>query len=221
MWEGDEGRGMTLTTEITFADLITAREDELADLREAYEEFLAYGEDEHGDGQESWPAELVQQVAMLNETAKTIQQRIHVLERYREQYDDDTFEIAMLTGQELSDIETELRGEAATRDVGVDVLQAERKQKVVDAATVDAPEDVPRVDGTPAPSECGNPLAFALYEAVERFNGSGDMDFRAPGFESEADSVASNLSPDQITTATSATDSGPDDASTPGPGNDS
>jgi len=67
--------------------------------------------------------------------------------------------------------------EAQQRGVDVDVIQTKRNALTVDAATVDAPEDVPTDDG-PTPSECPNALTLSLWELVELYNNSGSVDFQ-------------------------------------------
>lgn len=189
----------TITTAVTFDDLASAYDDELDDLRDAYDDVTDLATDRFGDDALDRPVpsdadaapddltELVvlqQQALAYNEAAKQIQQRQHVIGRLADAYGDAPFEIAMLTGAELMDIETELRMEANKRGVNVTALTALRQQLVVDAATVDAPDAVPRDDDdSPVPSECPNPLTLALYEQVETLNAAGDTGFTAPGFE--------------------------------------
>lgn len=172
-----------ITTTVTFQDLIDAYDTELGQLRDAYEETVAYAEEEYGENRAAWPDDLRQQARAYDEGAKAIQKRQHVLERFRDEWQGDRFEIKMLAGSELTAIETDLRMEAHREDVAPETLQAERKQQVADVACMDAPPEVPRDDSdSPTPSACPNPLTLAIYEAAERFNSSGATDFRAAGF---------------------------------------
>lgn len=186
-----------ITTTVTWGDLISQHDDELADLRDAYDEIADLAREEYGDDalDRTLPgdADLLddaerdlyvyqQQAAQYDEAAKTIQNRKHVLETLREEFGDGDFEIKMLTGEETMDIETELRMLAQRKDVSVDTIQIRRNGLTVDAATVDAPEGVPQ-DGAddPAPSLAPNPLTLALWEQVQRFNNAGATDFRPEG----------------------------------------
>lgn len=179
-----------ITTTVTFEDLITDHDADLSDLKAAYEEVVEYAREEYGPRPE-WPDSIRQLAEMYNESGKSIQSRQHVLETLRDAYGDGAFTIKMLSGAELTDIETELRMEAQKRGVGTDTLQAKRQQLTTDRATVSAPEGVPTDDdGSPAPSEGPNPLAISLYEQVERLNTAGAADFRAPGFADATDGAA-------------------------------
>lgn len=211
----------TITTTVTFSDLITHNDPELDQLRDAYEDAVEYGTDEYGtDERHAWDSNLRQQVSMYDEAAKAIQSRQHVLQELADEYEDDAFEVKMLSGSELLDLETELRMEAQRKGVGVDALQARRKQLTVDAATVDAPDEVPRDDdGSPVPSECPNPLTIALHEQVESLNTAGGGDFRAPGFGESTGGVASGTSGTLDASSPTSNDSLPSDETTPDSGN--
>lgn len=204
---------MTITTTVSWADLIGHAQDELDEYRDAYDELDAqltaeYGEDARDrtlpqdpdllseDERDLWVYRT--QMSQYDEAAKSSQQRIHVLERCREEYGDGTFEIRMLTGSETVEIETEMRAEANRRDVTLDVVQSQMYTRTVDRATVDAPEGVPREDGDPVPSECPNALTLALWEQVNAFNTAGATDFQAGGLGDDDPAPAS-------TPATSAT----------------
>lgn len=218
----------TITTTVTFDDLSTAYDDELAELREAYEDVVAFAEEEFGpdafdrpipedgdEGDREALATLKQQARVYEESGKSIQNRQHVLDSLKESYSGMDFTIKMLTGSELMDIETELRMEAQAKGVEVSTLQATRKQLTVDAATVDAPPEVPRDDdGNPTPSECPNPLTFALHDQIERLNTSGATDFRAPGFGDETDGLPASSGP-PTRAGEASSDLDPTDGSTP------
>lgn len=196
----------TITASVTFADLINAYDAELADLKDGYEETVAYIEEEWGtdardrpipaDAQDLDDADLQHLAAMrtlaqaYDESGKQIQQRNHALETLADACDGDTFEVRMLTGAELMDIEKTLKLKAQAEGVDREIVEHYRKALVVDAATVEAPEGVPTDDGDPQPSEAGNPLTLALYEAVETLNQAGAVDFRAPGFGDRDHSAA-------------------------------
>ena len=209
----------TITTTLTFDDLIASYDPELDELEDAYHDVVEFAEDEYGDNMGQWPKSVRAMASMFDQSGKSIQQRRHVLETLRDEYDDGTFTIKMLTGSELIDVETRLRMEAKSRDVEVAELQTYRQQLTADAATVEAPEGVPRDDDdSPLISECPNPLTLAIHEHVERLNTSGSVDFRAPGFGDRtlsADSSSPELptqskatSSDTATDAESSTDSG-------------
>jgi len=172
-----------ITRTLTFDDLIAQYDHELTDLRERYEETTAHAREEYGDDPEEWPEDVRQEVQLLNQSKATIDQRVHALETLREEYDGDTFEVKMLTGNELADIETELRAEAQQRDLDTDHLETLRQRLAVDKATVDAPTGVPTSEDGPVPSMCPNPLTMALFESVQRLNNAGTTDFRASGFD--------------------------------------
>lgn len=187
----------TPTTTLTFGDLATQYDDELAELREAWQELTDWIQEEYGEDAIDWnptnadlDGENMERFATVqatreayDEAGKAIQQRQHALDTLADEYGSDPFEIQMLTGQQLMDVETELRMDAHRRDVDVQLLQAQRRGVVVDEATVSAPEGVPTDDdGSPTPSKCPNPITLGLYDRVEVLNNAGTTDFRAPGF---------------------------------------
>lgn len=216
----------TPTTELTFDDLRAQYTDELADLREAWQELTDWISDEYGDDALDWDPtnadlddEGMEQLATVqatreayDEAGKAIQQRQHALETLADEYGSDPFELRMLTGQELMDIETDLRMEANRKDVDVSLLQAQRRGSVVDTATVTAPEGVPTGEGGPTPSECPNPLTMALYDQAEVLNNTGSVDFRAPGFGDEASGGRPSTSGTPTTSGLSSSASAPTDA---------
>lgn len=188
---------MPITTTVTWQDLQTAHDDELADLRDAYDELREKARAEYGDDAltQDLPTDpdnlsdderalyvYQQKVNQYDSAAQSIQKRQHILGQLADEYGDGAFELKMLTGTEMMDVEAELRMEAQQRDVSVDVIQVKRNALTVDAATVDAPEGIPREDGSPVPSACPNALTLALWEQVERFNSAGATDFRPVGF---------------------------------------
>jgi len=143
---------------------------------------------------------------MYERSAKQLQKRVNLLEYLRGELGDGAFEIKMLSGQETMQTEVDLRTDAQASDADSQTLQLKRNQKAVDAATVDAPEGVPRVtkmdeDGNeyedPVPSECPNALVNTLYQKVEQFNSAGDPDFRAEGFggDTTPDASVSSAAP--------------------------
>jgi len=206
---------MPLTTTVTWQDLIHHYDDELADLSDAYTELQTLANDEYGDDALSNPPTdqqqqaIQQQAQRYEEAVETIQKRQHVLEQLREEYGAGDFEIKMLSGSETMDIETELRMEAQQRGVDVDVIQTKRNALTVDAATVDAPEDVPTDDdGSPVPSECPNALTLSLWELVELYNNSGSVDFQPEGVgNSDAATPPTVASPTPSTSDKSSTES--------------
>jgi hypothetical protein len=190
---------MPITTDVTWADLRSAHDDELDELRDAYEEIQALATDEYGDDalqrplpndpdaldddrRDLWVYQ--QQTQQYDEAAKSIQKRQHMLGRLADEYGDGAFTIQMLSGEQAMDIETELRMYAQSNDdLPMAAVELRRNALTVDAATVDAPEGVPRDgDGSPVPSECPNALTLALWEQVEAFNNAGETGFRAEGF---------------------------------------
>lgn len=223
----------TLTTTVTFDDLIAHYGDELQELRDAYDDVLDRIRDDFGeagidaavpqdaaDEEDARLGSLQQTANLYSESAKSIQKRQHVLERLRADYSSDTFELKMLSGSELADIETELRMEAQRRDVAVEALQAERQRRVADAATVDAPPEVCDDDGTPVVSEAPNPLTLSIYEMAEQLNQQGGLDFSPPGFGDPIGTGArSSASPRTSGSPLSASSS--TDESTPPTGDDS
>lgn len=198
-----------ITQTITFDDLIADYDDELAGLREGYDDLISWAEDEYDDQpQHAWPEDVQAAIQRFDQQAKNIQNRQHVLETLRDEYDDDTFELKLLTGSETMDIETEIRMEANRKNIEPHVLNSRREQILVDRATVDAPEAVPTDDdGSPTPSECPSPLVQSLSEYAERLNTAGETDFRAPGFETDVDSSATPT-PSEETSSSSAPTTG-------------
>lgn len=185
-----------ITTTVTFDDLIAQHESELADLRESYEDVQDLLADEFGvdpdhiqtapdvddDHDRETLAGLIQTRQVINQSIEENQKRIALLRELSGHYDGDTFEIAMLTGEELMDVETTLRMDANDADTDMQQVQTKRKQHVVDAGVTDAPEGFPTDDdGSPVPSDAPSNLMLSLYQAVETFNSAGTVDFRAPG----------------------------------------
>jgi len=215
-----------ITTEVTWQDLIGAYDDELDELRDAYDELDDLAREEYGedwrdrplpddpqalpeDDEDLWVYQ--QQAAQYDSAKQSIEKRQHLLGRLREEYGDGDFEIQMLSGSETMDIETELRMLANKRDVSVDAIQVRRNALTVDAATVDAPEGVPREDGSPVPSEAPNALTLALWEQVESYNNAGEIDFRAGGFgETDRPDPTGESSAPPTDSAPSSTPSAPD-----------
>jgi hypothetical protein len=227
---------MTLTTTITFADLITAVKDELDDLEAQYDDTKALIEAE-------WDADpfdmelpdlsdvddedtmqlvgLAMNAMQLEESAKESQKRLHVLKQLREEYDDGRFELRMLTGQEVMDIETQLKMKAQREGVDRGAVNHERHAKVADTCVVDAPEGFPTDDdGDPKPSDGPQALMFALYNQCERLNSSGATDFTAPGFGDATASTATGASAPPSTSPDSPVPSAPTDANTDASGTD-
>jgi hypothetical protein len=208
---------MTITTKISWSDLIAVYDTELDDLREAYDELCTQAEHEYGEGWQSPPTTdeklqvYQQQAQQYDEAAKSIQKRQHLLDQLPEEYGDGEFELKMLTGEETMQVETELRMLAQQEDVSVDVIQVRRNALTVDAATVDAPEGVPREDGSPVPSECPNALTLALWEQVESLNNAGETGFRAEGFGDTTGLSTADTSAAPTPSAASSTPSAPDD----------
>lgn len=196
---------MPITQTVTWADLHAELSDELADLRDAYDEIREQAIDEYGEdaldrtlpddpdnvadeNRDLWTYQ--RQIDQYNQAKQSIDRRINVLERLEDEVGSGDFEIKMLTGNETMDIETRLRLKAQERNTAVDTIQHLRELWVVDAATVDAPEGVPRDDDdSPLPSECPNALATSLYERINKLNNAGAADFQTAGFgESDATS---------------------------------
>jgi len=202
-----------ITTTVTWTDLTTANDDELADLRDAYDEIRDLATDEFGENALDRPLPqdpdalddetrtlwvYQQQAQQYQQAAESIEKRQHALERLAKEYGDGDFEVAMLSGRETMDIEAELRGMLGD-DVDMGMVELRRNGMTVDAATVDAPEGVPRDDdGSPVPSECPNALTLALWEQVEAFNNAGETGFTASGFgdsDRPAPTVAQSATP--------------------------
>jgi len=181
---------MSLTTTVTFADLADAYDGELSDLTDAHEDLVAHAEAEYGDAPE-WPREVVGLSQAIDESVKRIQQRQHLLgDVLADEYPDGDFTLRMLTGSDMEAIEADLRMEADTRDadLGGGELETYRKQVTVAASIESAPGDLPTGDDADREAvrdAYPNALLLALHEQVERFNGAGDVDFRARGVGSD------------------------------------
>lgn len=219
---------MNITTTVTWGDLISAYDTELSDLKDAYDEIRSLATDKYGEDALDRPLPsdpdhvpddemdlyiYQQQANQYDSGAQTIQKNKHVIETLREELGDGTFEIKMLTGGETMAVETELRMLAQQKDVSVDKIQLRRNALTTDRATIDAPEGVPREDGSPKPSEAPNALTMALWQQVERFNNAGATDFRPEGLgESDpAPSPTAEMSNPPMPTDASPSDSDPTD----------
>jgi hypothetical protein len=207
-----------ISTTVSWADLTAAYDTELDDLRDAYNELCTQAESEYGEGWQSHPATdetlqvYQQQAQQYDEAAKSIQKRQHLLKQLKAEYGDGNFELKMLTGKETMQVETELRVLAQQEDVSIDVIQVRRNALTVDAATVDAPEGIPRDDdGSPVPSECPNALTLALWEQVESLNNAGETGFTAEGFGDSTRLSTADTSATPTASAASSTPSAPDD----------
>jgi hypothetical protein len=226
---------MTISTTVSFADLIAAVERELDDLRAQYDDAVALIEEEYDedamDAEMPDPADvddqdmmqlagLVRNVMLLDRQAQESQKRKHALEQFEDRYGGGEFELKSLTGQEVMDIETTIRLEANREGVDKSVFSAQRKQEIVDVAVTDAPDWFPSDDDSnPVASQAPQALMFALYEQAETLNSSGATDFTAPGFgetafSSAESSATPSTSPPSPTpsapTETDTTDSGED-----------
>lgn len=212
----------SITTTVSFSDLAGQYDSELDDLRDAHNELVSHALEEYGDDGHEWPESVRATIDAYEAAGKQIQRRQHSLDQLTGEYDDGTFTLAMLSGADLMEIETDLRVEARERDADVNDLQALRQQLTVDAATVDAPAGVPTGDdGSPLPSECPSPLTLSLYDQVERLNTAGAVDFRAPGFEAGTSGVASPSSDRPTSSGTSSSVSAPTDGASPPRGDSS
>lgn len=175
-----------ITTTVSWDDLITAYDSELAEYREAYADLREYVADEF-DTDLSTPTDdddltaIQQQAARYEQGVEEVQKRQHMLETLRDRLGEGDFKIKMLSGRETMRIEKAVRA-AVDEETPIGVVQTRRNQRTVDAATVAAPEGVPTDDdGSPTPSEAPNALTLALWEQVERFNNAGAVDFRPAG----------------------------------------
>jgi hypothetical protein len=173
---------MPLTDTVTFTDLIARYESEQEELQDAYDELREFATTDHGDNKLQWPEELQQMAVLYEQTAEQLEQRINILSRLQDEYNDGAFTIKMLSGQDTLDIETELKVMARDKGVDVEVVEHERNKLLVDKAVVDAPESIPREDDSPVVSQAESALMRSLFEAIQTFNQAGDTDFRASGF---------------------------------------
>jgi hypothetical protein len=194
---------MTITTTLTWGDLKTAHRDELTDLQDAHTELREQAADEYGDEYDDHPLdsplpdpssapEDLERLAVYQMLAQQYEQQVeqlqsreNLLERMAGELGEGEWVIKMLSAREASDVETELRMLAKKKEMDVQDVQHERNCLTVDAAVVDAPEDVPREDGSPVPSECPNALVMSLWEHVQAFNSAGDTGFTAGGFDAD------------------------------------
>jgi hypothetical protein len=185
---------MTITTTITWSELIGQYDDEREQYEQARAEIGEVAAEEYGDDwrEQSVPSDpdLLDpeerdlyvyhlQDAQLRNSIQSCDKRQNVLETIQDHYGDGEFEVRMLTGQETMDIETDLRMAAQREGVDVDALEVRRKGNVVDRATVAAPEGIPTDDsGSPVPSDAEDALTQSLWEMVNRFNSTGSVDFQ-------------------------------------------
>jgi len=180
----------TLTTTVTWEDLIGSYDSELDEYTDAYRDLVTLLDEEY-DADVDTPTDddtvtaIQQQAKRYDEGVKEVQKRQHVLERLADTYGGGDFEIKMLSGSETMAVEREVRA-ALDDDTPQGVVQTQRNQLTVDTATVDAPSGVPTDDaGSPQPSEAPTALVLALWEHVERFNNAGATDFQAGGVSDE------------------------------------
>lgn len=217
---------MTITTTITWADLIHAHDDELDDYREAYQNLETLAREEYDAGLDDPTSDdglraIQQQAARYEQAVEELQRHQHALETLRDELGDGDFEIKMLSGQEALDVATEVQTDAYQNDTPPSVIETERNQLVADLATVDAPAGVPTDDdGGPIPSACPNVLTDALFEQVQRFNTAADLDFRPAGCGDAASPAPSGASPTPNTAALSSAPSPPTDDDTPPSGDE-
>lgn len=230
---------MAITTTVAWADLRDAQQSELDDLREAYDDLETTAQDEYGEDALSRPvpndlddiddeetralAAIQQQAALYEQSRETVEKRLNLLEVLEGELGDDPWEIKMLSGQEVMNVEAELRADRKTESWDRQMFALVRNYRTVDAAVVDGPEDIPREDGTLNVSEnVPNALVNSLYEQVERFNSAGETGFRSEGFGSPP--TVGGPSGSSATPASSNTPSkpsAPDDESVPERGSDS
>lgn len=193
---------MNITTTVTWDALQRTHDDELDRLKDAHDEVTDVLEQRYDRDELRRPVpddpELVDddmmdwfmlrmQAKRYSEAAEHIQKRQNILSVLESELGGGAFEVKMLSGDETLAIESELQMLAKQQDVSVDDVQHRRNALTVDAATVDAPEGIPRDDEeSPVPSEGPSALVLSLWEHVERFNNAGDTDFRAEGFGSTA-----------------------------------
>lgn len=199
---------MSITTTITWTNLKNQYSNQLTNLEEAHQELQDQIQSEFGDDaltrQVPQPGEFAdaltdenadlerlavyKQLASQYESAKAkLDSHRALLDRLEGEYGDGEFEVKMLSGREVMDLETELRMEANQEDdVDAQVLEMWRNADTVDAAVVDAPEGIPRDgDDSPVPSECPEGLVDALYNQVQKFNSAGDTGFTPQGFDAD------------------------------------
>lgn len=199
---------MSITTTITWTNLKNQYSDQLSDLEEAHQELKDQITEEFGDDaltrQVPQPSEFadaltdenadLERLAVYKQLASQYEQskakldsHRALLERLEGEYGDGEFEVKMLSGREVMDLETQLRMEANQEDdVDAQVLGMWRNADTVDAAVVDAPEGIPRdEEGSPTPSECPEGLVNALYDQVQKFNSAGDTGFTPRGFDAD------------------------------------
>lgn len=185
---------MAITTTVTFSDILSYHQAELDDYRDAHDELTEYARDEYGDHRAEWGEDITSLLLLVTESAKTVEQRINFIERVQDEYDGSEFTIKMLSGRELSEIESELRMTAQKRDTDIQQLSSERKMETLDRAITSAPEGFPSDDdGNPEASNAPNALALSLHEQVQLLNQSGETGFRAAGFGDELDSALSGM----------------------------
>jgi len=206
---------MPITTTLTWGDLKEHHREELQEYEDAYDELQEqaaeqYGEDAleqplpsdpnsvDADKRELWAYQ--KQAERVEQGAESIENRLNMLDRLQEEYGEGTFEIKMLSGSETMDVETDLRMTAQERGTSVENIQHRRNLIVVDKATVDAPEDVPRDDDdSPTPSECPNALALSLWEHINKLNNAGQTDFRPEGFGADTPTSPTSATSDSPT----------------------
>jgi len=177
---------MDITTTVTWDHLIHAHDDELETYREAYQDLRALAAEEYDAALDDPTSDddlqaIQQQAARYEQAVQELQRHQNALETLRDQLGSGDFEIKMLSGQEALEIAKEVQMDARENDTPPSVVETKRNQLVADTATVDAPEGVPREDGSPVPSQLPNVLATALFEQVQRYNTAADVDFRAAG----------------------------------------
>jgi len=227
---------MPTTTSVSFADLAAQYDSELDDYREAYDELREVGRDRYGEGWLDDPVQPTEQdieegtdtaeqyrlqraAQQYARAAENTEEMQHAIDAFGDRYDGDTFEVAALTGSETIEMEMELRTLANQQDIDSDLVEVKRKELLVNAATVDAPEGVPTDDeGSPRPSECEQRIMFALADYISAYNSAGDVDFTAAGFDAEPRPAPGASSATPTDSATSSAPSPPTDDAPPSRG---
>lgn len=193
------------TTTVHLSQAISEAQDRIEQARDAYDELTAFAEDEYGTV-EAAPDVVYQRLQMYEQAADNYRARINVVENTLEQWggptqtesgtwENDGFEIQMLSGVQAAQIEDKVgaAGRALQQDVGAAPrdMPGERVVEVLEACVVDEPAGIPGDGEPPRLGAYPSPVTLWLYERVNNLNTAGDPFFESRGL---GDAAASTFS---------------------------
>lgn len=156
-------------------DGIDESRERIGEIEEARAELEAFSEENY-DHEALRPERLQTQIDAYDDEIESMEGRINVFERVIDEWGDDdpTFEIRMLRGNELAQLQDVGVGEGGVGgEASIDVLR-----RTVEAGPESAPTDE---NGDPAPGEYPWPVTVWLFQKINSLNGTGDPNFMDGG----------------------------------------